>query len=48
MHAPSEHTIDGKYYDLEMHMVMEPSGKTKTAAEKFMRNQSEKMGDANF
>jgi len=48
MHAPSEHTIDGKYYDLEMHMVMEPSGKTKTAAEDFMLMQTDELGDANF
>lgn len=47
-HAPSEHTIDGKYYDFEFHMVMAPSGATKVAADKFLKAQKAKMGDANF
>lgn len=50
-HAPSEHTIDGKYYDFEFHMVMAPSGATKTAADKFLKAQKDKgvkMGDENF
>ena len=27
-HSPSEHTVDGKYYDLEMHIVHHYRGKT--------------------
>lgn len=48
MHAPSEHTIDGKYYELEAHMVMAPGGAVGKEAARFLANQQAKMGDANF
>jgi carbonic anhydrase len=31
MHSPSEHTINGDYYDLEMHTVHAPKGNTEPA-----------------
>lgn len=34
LHAPSEHTIDSRAYDLELQMVMEPVDAYKTQAEK--------------
>lgn len=48
MHAPSEHTIDGNYYDLEAHMVMAPGGKVAAEATDFLARQRAVMGDANF
>lgn len=29
-HAPSEHTVEGKYYDLEVHFVHKNQGATDT------------------
>jgi len=48
MHAPSEHTIDGNYYDLEAHMVMAPGGKVAAEAKRFLDAQTAVMGDSNF
>jgi carbonic anhydrase len=31
IHAPSEHTFDGKYYDLELHMIHENLDKESTS-----------------
>lgn len=48
VHAPSEHTINGEYYDLEMHFVMLPHSKTGSAAKEFADGQTAKDGDADF
>lgn len=48
MHAPSEHTIDDQYYDMEMHFVMLPTGKTADSHKRFAAGQKAKDGDFNF
>jgi len=48
MHAPSEHTIDDQYYDMEMHFVMLPTGATASAYKKFAAGQKAKDGDFNY
>jgi len=48
VHAPSEHTIGGKYFDMEMHFVMLPHSATGDAHEKFVKEQKAKEGDADY
>jgi len=48
VHEPSEHTINGEYYELEMHFVMLPHGATADAHEKFAANQKAKDGDFDY
>lgn len=48
LHAPSEHTIDSRSYDLELMMVMDPVDDYKTQADKDASASSAKMGDKDF
>lgn len=48
VHAPSEHTINDQYYDLEMHFVMLPIGETAAAHKKFVAAQKAKDGEFNY
>lgn len=48
LHAPSEHTIAGKYYDAELHFVMVPHSATGQAAATFAANQEYKAGHEEY
>jgi len=48
VHAPSEHTIDDKYYDLEMHFVNVPIEGTEEKHKEFASKQKAKDGDFDY
>jgi len=48
LHAPSEHTIAGKYYDAELHFVMLPHSATAQAADIFDEIQENELGHEEY